>query len=463
MPYPPLPQPLYTPSSATSLFDQQLSQSAPLPALPSAMPSAHLASSYRNLTGNALHSILPPLASLADIQHGSSYPPPSVTIAGGSNGVDVPMARANHNKYPSMDAYNLPHPQQTGSAISRKESSDVGKQALAFSPAADGSAATVNQTNGPAESRLIGPTSLSHLLHSTSTLPVEHLHDFDRRHAISYQLKSTGDGFLKVAGAAVDRDKQGLPVNSSISNIDAPQNLPPELVEQLVNQYFDGPASRFPVITRTDFLSATTLNPLLLYTICGVAALAHPPVDSPLRTIKQLIAHALKDDEMMNQSSLQTIQALLIYAFAFELERGTAASRTWFSLGLAVRMAQDIGLHRETPGTSLYDLEQRRRIWACCVIADRWVSARCVTLSFARPLKFFLTLSFVFSYGLPMIIDLADCDRLYPSIHEHYPGEDADKVDMSYKPYIVTHWMLSLSTILGRVIKLLYSASESQR
>lgn len=61
-----------------------------------------------------------------------------------------------------------------------------------------------------------------------------------------------------------------------------------------------------------------------------------------------------------------------------------------------------------------------------------------------------------------MMIDLADCDRLFPSIHEHHPGaDDAAVLDTSSKPYLVNHWMLSLTIILGKVIKLLYSASES--
>lgn len=223
-----------------------------------------------------------------------------------------------------------------------------------------------------AETRMVGSTSLSHLLHSTSTLPIEHLHGFDAKHAQTFEVKSTGDGFIKVlAGPPASSGNQG----GSTVSIDAPPGLQAELVEQLVNRYFEGPARRFPVISRMDFLSATSLSPLLLYTICGVGALAHEVPPAILRTIKQLIAHAMRDDDTMNRSSLQTIQALLLYSFAFELERGAAASRTWFCLGLAVRMAQDIGLHRETPGTSLYDLEQRRRIWAGCIIVDRWVSA----------------------------------------------------------------------------------------
>jgi hypothetical protein len=226
---------------------------------------------------------------------------------------------------------------------------------------------------------MVGSTSLSHLLHSTSTLPVEHLQGYDSKHRQTFEVKATGDGFIKVAIASCDGNSgAGMGAGAEAA---ASLGIAPEIIEQLINRFFEGPATRFPIISRTDFLAASTLSPLLLYTICGVAALAHEVPPAILRTVKQLIAHALKDDDTVNRSSLQTIQALLLYSYAFELERGAAGSRTWFCLGLAVRMAQDIGLHREQAGNSLYDLEQRRRIWAGCIIVDRWVSARWVGLS----------------------------------------------------------------------------------
>ena len=237
-----------------------------------------------------------------------------------------------------------------------------------------------------AEPRMVGSTSLSHLLHSTSTLPIEQLQSYDTKHSLTFELKSTGDGFIKVAVPSNHNHFSSSSVgsgnnanNSTMENgmsLPAPPGLKPEIMEQLINKFFNSASSRFPVISRTDFLACQNLTPLLLYTICGVAALSHEVSPIDLRIIKQLIAHSLKDDENMNRSSLQTIQGLLLYSYAFELERGAAASRTWFCLGLAVRMAQDIGLHRETPSNNLYDIEQRRRIWAGCIIADRWVSAR---------------------------------------------------------------------------------------
>lgn len=312
---------------------------------------------------------LPPLTSLQDLGLNPAY-----------NDNDRVFGGDRPGPYPSMGAYP-PILSQSAPLPSGSPTFPAGQlpsAALARHDAAkQGSPVTAHSAVEP---RMIGSTSLTHLMHSTSTLPVEHLQNFDSKHLMSFDVKTTGDGFIKIAGSIG---------SAPLGRLEVPASLPPEVVEQLVNSYFDGPALHFPVITRTDFLHATSLNPLLLYTICGVSALAHQVQESTLRSIKQLIAHALKDDEMMNSSSLQMIQALLLYSFAFELERGPAGSRTWFNIGLAVRMAQDIGLHRETPGNSMYDLEQRRRIWAGCIIADRWVSARCVMLLYK--VEFWLT------------------------------------------------------------------------
>ena len=57
------------------------------------------------------------------------------------------------------------------------------------------------------------------------------------------------------------------------------------------------------------------------------------------------------------------------------------------------------------------------------------------------------------------MISLEDCDRLYPSVHDTAPGDDADAVDTSKKPYLANHSMLSLTIPLGKVMKLLYSAT----
>lgn len=435
----------------TQAHPQQQQRQPPVPPAQQSIPGGSLdyASFFQNgivPSPQSYNGGLPPLPSTAQLfsgglpysqspTQGSSFPPYSYP---GSQqpplAAPAPAVSNTHTHFQQTSPHLAKHLDNSFAS-----SLGGGSATSNVSPSVHGGAQERNSTPAEPVYRMVGSTSLSHLLHSTATLPIEHMHGYDSKYALSFSVQTgSGDGFIRVKMADPDADNHGENGTGFTHQIAAPPGLQPELVEALVNKYFEGPSARFPIISRTDFLAATSLSPLLLYTICGVAALSHEVPASVLRTVKQLIAHALRDDEAMNRSSLQTIQALLLYSYAFELERAAAGSRTWFCLGLAVRMAQDIGLHREQAGSSVYDLEQRRRIWAGCIIVDRWVSA---------------------SYGLPMMIDLADCDRLYPSIHDHPPDSLSIEVDTSRKPFLLNHWHLSLSIILGRVLKLLYSAT----
>lgn len=76
-----------------------------------------------------------------------------------------------------------------------------------------------------------------------------------------------------------------------------------------------------------------------------------------------------------------TCQALLLLAYR-EIGIG-AMAQAWLYVGMAVRMAHDLGLHKcadqwTSVGRSLFSavqLQERRRIWYGCVVMDKYVSA----------------------------------------------------------------------------------------
>jgi hypothetical protein len=81
------------------------------------------------------------------------------------------------------------------------------------------------------------------------------------------------------------------------------------------------------------------------------------------------------------RSRPSTVQALLLLAYR-EVGIG-AMAQAWTYTGMAVRMAQDLGMHRRADGWAREALgrlfseteeEERRRIWAGCVILDKYVS-----------------------------------------------------------------------------------------
>jgi hypothetical protein len=55
----------------------------------------------------------------------------------------------------------------------------------------------------------------------------------------------------------------------------------------------------------------------------------------------------------------------------------TAIGASVTRISAAIRMAQNLGLHRESVATSndpeeMTKIELKRRVWAVCVIFDRW-------------------------------------------------------------------------------------------
>lgn len=78
-----------------------------------------------------------------------------------------------------------------------------------------------------------------------------------------------------------------------------------------------------------------------------------------------------------------TVQALLLMAYR---EGGIGdMSLAWTYVGMAIRMAQDLGMHRLADGWKRSDLggrlfnewelSERKRIWFGCVVLDKFISA----------------------------------------------------------------------------------------
>ncbi|GAA5887279.1 hypothetical protein JCM6882_002472 [Rhodosporidiobolus microsporus] len=292
-----------------------------------------------------------------------------------------------------------------------------------------------NSSNAPAaaaaarkEARVLGYTSITHLMHSTSTFPTERMIPVDHKYSQTLSVDERGDGFIRVVSNG-DVDS-GEPV--------AIQGIEHSDAEKLLNYYFTTHSFAFPIVSRADFLGTERPHPLLFNTLCAVSALSHHVAPSILRTIKATIRSQLRDEDMLDNSSLSNIQALLIYSMTMELESQSAASKTWNVLRLAISMAQDLGLHRKL-GTERKEqseadhTELRRRVWGGCLIADRWIAA---------------------IYGQPMMIDLADCDTMLPSVFDIRPNS---QFDAENRPYLFNSALISLSILLGRILKAVYS------
>ncbi|KAH7121718.1 fungal-specific transcription factor domain-containing protein [Dactylonectria macrodidyma] len=106
--------------------------------------------------------------------------------------------------------------------------------------------------------------------------------------------------------------------------------------------------------------------------------------------------HVLRYD-ILGSTSLSVVQWLLLTAIYCQSTKH--ASRCWNSLGLAIRLAQSLGLHIEHPTREAkcqVKFEMRRRLWHTCVVLDRLLA-----MTFGRP--FMIGASY--STPIPSMID----------------------------------------------------------
>lgn len=301
----------------------------------------------------------------------------------------------------------------------------------------------------PPDMRVMGPTSLAYIVHSTAFVPGSAIEAHDLKHSQTFEVGASGDGIIKLNRP---RNRKSS-VSSSGDDEDATIHIPDairgrlagDVAEKLINSYFEKIGYLFPVVTKSEFLHLTTPPAILFYAICGVAALDRNVPREVLSAVRIGLNAIFRDSDILSNSSAVTVRALLILSLHGDVHGSTnvqSGSRMWNRLGVALRMAQDLGLHRDASGRDDIDsfahyLEQKRRIWGACVTADRLVSI---------------------ALGHPLAIDLTDCDVRLPSPHEvtrfptdlpSLPGED--------RPFGFNTEMLKLAILFGRVQKTIYS------
>ncbi|KAI6005881.1 fungal-specific transcription factor domain-containing protein [Pisolithus albus] len=277
---------------------------------------------------------------------------------------------------------------------------------------------TMSPQADPSDRQVFGPTNAIHLLHSQATISSRVYESYDQRYHHTWEVSKSGDGLISVHNAPAD-DKQSphpKPIDLHVG---------PEVIQDLVNAYFREIAPILPIITQAEFLANPSPPPVLIYSMCLVAAARREVSQSVFDSIRYIVNNVIKTEDVLSTASIANVQALLILSMVGDSHSQyvpNALSALWIRLGTAIRMAQDLGLHRAE--SVKQNIELRRRLWAACVICDRWTSL---------------------TYGHPYMIDVQDCDACLPS-----SGDPNDS-------YMVE--LARLSIILGRVLKAIYSPS----
>ena len=284
--------------------------------------------------------------------------------------------------------------------------------------------------------------------------------NYDARHHHTWEVSQSGDGLIQVLEPSVGDAQPALPKPADM-------RIERDVVEQLVNAYFSEIAPVLPVVTKAEFLSNPSPPPILLYSICLVAAARREVPQSVFDTIRYAVNNVIKAEDVLSTASIVNVQSLLILCMVGDCHSQfvpNALSALWIRLGTAIRMvrgrggsssshamftheskAQDLGLHRAEAVKQ--NIEMRRRLWGTCLISDRWyfsilpvtaVYFTGILVSHTDDAHHRVSLS----YGHPYMIDVNDCDARLPSSgspHDLYVDE-----------------LARLSIILGRVLKTIY-------
>lgn len=222
-----------------------------------------------------------------------------------------------------------------------------------------------------------------------------------------------------------------------------------DLSKHLVELYLEHFYPVLPMFYKKTFASSTNplepVSPLLLNAIYAIASRISPDVNvrsdpNAPETAGHIFyerARRLLDD-YYDTPKISTVQALLLMA-SYQMGAMKPA-KAWLYSGMAFRMAQDLGLNRncEHWNISPDERERRKRVFWCCYIVDRQMSA---------------------IYGRQSTFDDRDCDVPLPSVDDDEPITGFDRQARLLDVFIES---IKLSDLLGHVLKAIYYAKSTK-
>ncbi|CAO0794192.1 unnamed protein product [Mucor circinelloides] len=255
---------------------------------------------------------------------------------------------------------------------------------------------------------------------------------FKRINVIDDDIMFVRDKTLEEHADQLETDK--LDLNPAIA--------PKSLVSELIARFFRMDHASLPIIDKEPFIDAYEgrIQPppatILIYAICTHTCVLLP-TDDPIFKDAGLDRDDLFDTLVEHTTNLvkkeyltprlATIQALVLLCAYPACDK--SFYRNWLRAGMAVRMAQELGLHRTLEKLPLTEdmFEARKRLWFCVYITDRWACA---------------------VMGRPLAIADADCDIELPHVNGGSQGT---------KDYSLFINFIKLSGILGEVLRRIYS------
>ncbi|KAL9553656.1 hypothetical protein MBANPS3_003189 [Mucor bainieri] len=146
--------------------------------------------------------------------------------------------------------------------------------------------------------------------------------------------------------------------------------------------------------------------------------------------------------DILEAGNIKVVQALLLMGQYLQCTK--LPGRCWIVVGLAIRVAQGIGLHLERKPENQLDRELRRRLWGGCIVLDRVIS-----MAYGRP--FMIPISR--DLKLPQAID----DELLTAAPRPPATQPASKP--SQMAFLVH--TIQLYEIMGEILLTLYSDGDT--
>ncbi|KAI7876653.1 fungal-specific transcription factor domain-containing protein [Mucor mucedo] len=236
-----------------------------------------------------------------------------------------------------------------------------------------------------------------------------------------------------------------------------------EIADYIVHLYFTRIHIYCPIINKTQFLeqyyfhNPTPPDKYLLFAITCVGTTIFSPeilnIQSFDLTPEQLeeMGSYLKEKahQILNivykRPMISTVQSLMILSMFVSHDTDEEDTAHWLITGMAIRMAQDLGLHRDCSKWKIpdYEIELRKRLWYAAYLMDRWVAAE-----LGRPVSI---IDHEFDVELPTPYELNS-----PSKHRDITPILILEAESSLKQKIPVYsgfiYLITLSQIAGQVL-----------
>ncbi|KAI8142016.1 fungal-specific transcription factor domain-containing protein [Fennellomyces sp. T-0311] len=252
------------------------------------------------------------------------------------------------------------------------------------------------QLNDYGTTRYIGSSSGLHLLS-----PFEANRSYrikDERPFILQKVNNDGDELVVVKAGGVEKPATHPRITQSVTVLQDIPGLTEELVDLAIHGYFTFIQPNIPILNKLSFLQQYYYqNPhppdeYMLSAMCAIGMdflnfqdglvvgtdISRDTVWSIKRSLGDKAAKILQVAHRRSQiSTLQTLIMLTIFLNISSGDEDEEDSVQWITSGIAINMAQELGLHRSSSKWNLPkgEIELRRRIWYAVYTIDAWIAA----------------------------------------------------------------------------------------